>query len=143
MDEWKRGRGGPNASQNPNKGGGGGAHEQSGGDRRCDRGAHGRAGARNPPLAAGADSPAGAITIQTFQFQPARLEVAPGSSVTWTNNDDIEHTVTAGAPEKRTGMFNTALNGKGKTASFTFTEVGTYGFFCDRHNFMHGEIVVK
>lgn len=95
------------------------------------------------PIAADADSPAGAITIQTFQFQPARLEVTPGSSVTWTNNDDIEHTVTEGAPEKRTGMFNTALNGKGKTASFTFTKVGTYGFFCDRHNFMHGEIVVK
>ena len=34
------------------------------------------------PMAAGADSPAEAITIQTFQFQPARLEVTPGSSVT-------------------------------------------------------------
>jgi plastocyanin len=95
------------------------------------------------PMAKGAGTPAGAITIQTFQFQPAQLEVTPGSSVTWTNNDDIEHTVTAGTPDKRTGMFNTALNGKGKIASFTFTKAGTYGFFCDRHNFMHGEIVVK
>lgn len=95
------------------------------------------------PPAARAGGTAGAVTYQTFQIQPTQLEVPSGSTVTWTNNDDIEHTVTAGTPGRRTGMFNQALNGKGKTFSFTFAKAGSYAFFCDRHQFMRGEIVVK
>ncbi len=95
------------------------------------------------PSPAGADGTAGAVTLQTFQVQPARLDVAAGTTVTWTNNDDIEHMVTAGTPERRTGLFNQVLNGKGKTFSFTFSKAGGFAFFCDRHQFMRGEIVVK
>ena len=84
-----------------------------------------------------------AVTIQTFQFQPVPLAVKAGTRVTWTNNDDIEHTVTSGTPESRNGRFNSPLEGKGATFSFTFTEAGTYPYFCDRHNHMRGEIHVK
>jgi len=83
------------------------------------------------------------IAIQTFQFQPARLEVAAGSTVRWTNRDEIEHIVTAGTPERPTGVFRASLDGKGTTMNVVFTTPGDFQYFCDRHQSMRGEIVVK
>ncbi len=84
-----------------------------------------------------------AVTIKTFEFQPVPLAVKAGTRVTWTNTDDIEHTVTSGTPESRDGRFNSPLDGKGATFTFTFTQAGTYPYFCDRHNHMRGEIRVN
>ena len=88
-------------------------------------------------------TPAQEIEIQTFQFQPSRLEVNAGSTVRWTNIDDIEHIVTSGTPEQRSGMFRASLDGKGKTMNVAFAKAGNYSYFCERHQFMRGEIVVK
>lgn len=90
-----------------------------------------------------ADQKDASITIKTFQFRPTPLEVRTGTRVTWTNTDDIEHTVTSGTPESRAGWFNSKLAGKGTTFSFTFTQPGTYPYFCDRHQSMRGEVRVK
>jgi len=86
--------------------------------------------------------PGAAVTIQTFQFQPRVLEVPAGSRVTWANQDDIEHTVTAGTPERRDGRFDTPLPGKGASFGVTLGQPGTYPYFCDRHQSMRGEIRV-
>ena len=83
------------------------------------------------------------ITIQTFQFKPAKLEVKAGTQVTWINQDDIRHTVTSGALEKKDGRFDAPLVGKGKSFSFTFSQPGTYSYFCERHEHMRGEIQVR
>ena len=83
------------------------------------------------------------INIQTFQFQPKQLEVKAGATVTWVNQDDIRHTVTSGAPDNKDGRFDATLAGKGTKFSFTFSQPGTYTFFCDRHQHMRGEITVK
>jgi plastocyanin len=92
----------------------------------------------------GASSQTGStITIQTFQFKPAQLEVKAGTQVTWTNQDDIRHTVTSGTPEKKDGRFDAPLAGKDKSFSFTFSQPGTYVYFCDRHEHMQGEIQVR
>src|SRR5262245_42489176 len=47
------------------------------------------------------------VEVRTFQFTPDTLRVSAGTRVEWTNGDDIEHTITAGTPEKR----DTRLNG--------------------------------
>lgn len=86
--------------------------------------------------------PAAAVTIQLFQFQPGRLEIKAGATVTWVNEDDILHTVTLGTPEKRSGSVSFNLSGKGATASFTFEHPGEYEYFCDRHQSMRGRILV-
>jgi len=83
------------------------------------------------------------VTIQTFQFKPAKLEVKAGTQVTWINQDDIRHTITSGAPEKKDGRFDAPLPGKGKSFSFTFSQPGTYSYFCERHEHMRGEIEVR
>ena len=74
---------------------------------------------------------------------PDRLEVKTGTKITWTNQDEIVHTVTSGTPETRDGRFGSPLNGKGTTTSVTFTEPGTYPYFCERHQSMQGEIRVQ
>lgn len=88
-------------------------------------------------------TPTQAVTIDTFQFKPRDLEIREGTKVVWTNEDDVQHTVTSGTPEGRTELFNTLLNGKGARFEFTFAQAGTYRYFCNRHQHMRGEIVVK
>jgi plastocyanin len=85
----------------------------------------------------------GDVEVKVFQFRPGRLDVKAGASVTWVNQDDISHTVTAGVPEAPSGRFDAGLAGKGTSASVTFAEPGTYPYFCRRHQAMRGEIRVQ
>ncbi len=87
--------------------------------------------------------PGSAITIRVFQFQPGQIDVKGGTAVTWTNQDDIEHTVTSGSPERPDGRFNARLAGKGATFASTFSQPGTYPYFCSRHQSMRGEVRVN
>ena len=87
--------------------------------------------------------PTPAVDIQLFQFQPRAVEVKTGTTITWTNRDDIEHTVTSGDPEHRTGRFDVRLAGRGTTTTVKFSEPGVYPYFCDRHPSMRGEIRVS
>jgi plastocyanin len=91
---------------------------------------------------AAAQPPQG-VTVQIFQFKPTPIEVPVGSRVTFTNQDDITHTVTSGTPESRDGKFNHPLAGKGATAAVELTQRGVYPYFCERHRSMRGEITVK
>ncbi len=73
------------------------------------------------------------VSVHVFQFQPGTVDVDAGEPVTWTNGDDIEHTITAGQPEQRSALFDLRLPGRGASATFTFTEPGGYHYFCGRH----------
>ena len=86
-------------------------------------------------------------------FQPNPLHIAPGTTVRWTNEDEILHTVTSGTrtyddqhlqKEIVAGPpgFDFQLNGKGATAMFTFTQAGTFSYLCSRHPGMDAQIVV-
>jgi plastocyanin len=92
-------------------------------------------------------SPAGGqsdptVAVQLFQFRPGTLAVKTGARVIWVNADDIGHTVTAGAPERREGHFDLPLPGKGARAAVTLKAAGRYPYFCERHPHMRGEIRV-
>ncbi len=86
--------------------------------------------------------------IKDFVFVPADLEVAVGTTVTWTNRDRFGHTVTSGPPGEPTGAFDLVLgltndaDTTGMTASHTFDEAGTFEFFCRYHPSMVGTITV-
>jgi plastocyanin len=83
------------------------------------------------------------VTIKLFQYQPGRMEVKAGTTVKWMNEDEIFHTVSAGEPGKNGGGFDGVLDGKGKSFSFTFSQPGTYSYYCERHEHMRGEIEVR
>ena len=94
------------------------------------------------------------VEIADFAFDPDPLDVSVGEKVTWTNTDDILHTVTSGVPKEQgvpgvskdkaadpDGLFDERLD-LDATYTFTFDEPGEYTYFCDIHAGMQGTVVV-
>src|SRR3954454_11386502 len=93
-----------------------------------------------PPAFAG-DAPATAqVGIDNFTFSPPVLTIARGTKVTWTNHDDIPHTVTSSQDpaHMRSPVLDTD-----ETYSLTFEKPGTFGFFCSLHPHMQSQVVVR
>jgi plastocyanin len=86
---------------------------------------------------AAAGGGAGAVTVAGFEFTPGEVEVAVGDEVTWSNEDDTTHTVTADD-----GSFDHSLDGAGTSAAQTFDEAGEYAYHCEIHASMQGTVVV-
>jgi plastocyanin len=87
----------------------------------------------------GADNAPVAVKIDNFSFSPQTITVAIGTEVTWTNQDDIPHTVVS---DDKTTFKSKALDTDDKF-SFTFNKPGTYPYFCSIHPKMTGQIVVQ
>ena len=87
--------------------------------------------------------PGSVVMTQLFQYQPGRLEIKAGTTVTWVNQDEIQHTVTLGTPESRNAAVSLPLPRQGATASFTFDHPGDYEYFCERHQSMLGQIHIQ
>ena len=77
------------------------------------------------------------VTIDNFTFNPPELTVKVGDTVTWTNRDDIPHTVVSA------GKFKSSALDTDNTFSFTFTQAGDYKYFCSLHPHMTGTIKVE
>jgi len=90
-------------------------------------------------LFARADAPAGAVSIDNFTFGPASLTVKAGTTVTWTNKDDIPH----GIASSNNAFTRSKALDTDDSYSFTFTTPGTYQYFCYVHPHMVGAIVVQ
>lgn len=82
------------------------------------------------------------VAIKGFAYTPSPLQVPVGATVTWVNGDAIVHSVTSGTPEMPGPAFDSQLFDEGQSFTFTFTQPGTYPYFCTRHTFMRGEITV-
>jgi plastocyanin len=78
------------------------------------------------------------VKIDNFSFGPATLTVPAGTTVTWTNRDDIPHTVVS-----TDGVFKSKVLDTDDKFSYTFSKTGTYPYFCSIHPKMTGKIVVQ
>jgi plastocyanin len=87
--------------------------------------------------AAHAEDAANSVTIDNFTFAPAELKVKVGDTVTWTNHDDIPHTIVSA------GKFRSKTLDTDNSFSFTFTAAGDYKYFCSLHPHMTGMIKVE
>ena len=96
----------------------------------------------DPTPSPSAEIPAAAIGIEGFTFDPPSLTVEAGTIVTWTNREDAFHTVTSGTPEAPDGAFDSGEMDTDDTFEHAFPVAGTYAFFCTRHPFMDGVVVV-
>lgn len=83
------------------------------------------------------------VDIKLFQFKPKELAVKVGTTVTWTNADAIEHSVTAGEPGKPSATFDSGFFIKGGSYAHTFAAPGSYAYFCKRHPSMHAVVKVE
>ena len=74
------------------------------------------------------------VTVKTFDFQPDPLVVPAGTTITFLNEDAIDHTVTAGTRENPTPeVFDGELPEQGSTFELTLDDAGTYDYFCEIH----------
>jgi plastocyanin len=78
------------------------------------------------------------VKIDNFSFGPGASTVAVGTTVTWTNRDDIPHTVVS-----TDGVFKSKVLDTDEKFSYTFTKAGTYPYFCSIHPKMTGKVVVQ
>jgi plastocyanin len=78
------------------------------------------------------------VKIDNFSFGPAAVTVLAGTTVTWTNHDDVPHVVTSDDKSFR----SKALDTDDKFA-YTFTKPGTYAYYCAIHPKMTAKVVVQ
>jgi plastocyanin len=79
-----------------------------------------------------------AVRIDNFVFGPQAITVPVGTTVTWTNSDDIPHTAVS-----TDGVFKSKVMDTDEKFSYTFTKVGTYSYYCSVHPKMTGQVVVR
>ena len=80
------------------------------------------------------------VKIDNFSFGPVTLTVPVGTAVTWTNRDDIPHTVVSTDDPK---AFKSKVLDTDEKFSFTFSKAGTYPYFCSIHPKMTGKVIVQ
>jgi plastocyanin len=80
------------------------------------------------------------VKIDNFSFGPATLTVPVGTSVTWTNRDDIPHTVVSTDDPK---TFKSKVLDTDEKFTYTFSKAGTFPYFCSIHPKMTGKVIVQ
>ena len=107
------------------------------------RGSNGMHFVRIGDVPPGGDTPAaaadaGQVVVDNFSFTPASTAVPVGTTVKWTNHDDIPHNVVS--PERK---FKSPVLDTDEVFSHTFEAVGTYKYYCSIHPRMTGQVVVR
>ena len=102
----------------------------------------------------GTTPPRAAVHVNLLAFGPSPLTVSQGTTVTWTDDEPVTHTVTSGAVtgvdpatglrtgQAKDGRFDGRLEGRGSTFAHRFDEPGTFGYFCEIHLGMNATVVV-
>ena len=83
------------------------------------------------------------IFIQGMAFSPATKTISVGTTIKWTNKDNTTHTVTSGTPGSPSGLFDSGNLGNNGVFSFTFSQAGTFKYYCKIHSSMTGTITVQ
>ncbi|MFO7779006.1 MAG: plastocyanin/azurin family copper-binding protein [Nitriliruptoraceae bacterium] len=89
-----------------------------------------------------ASTSAPTVVVRDIAFQEPSLTVAAGTTVTWSNEDGVGHTVTSGTPDAPTEVFDEELP-SGTEVQITLDEPGTYAYWCRIHPSMTAEVVVE
>ncbi|MDP2628271.1 MAG: cupredoxin family copper-binding protein [Nanoarchaeota archaeon] len=79
------------------------------------------------------------VDVVGFSFSPSEIKIKVGETITWTNYDSAQHTITSDSGNE----LNSEYLSKGETYSHTFTEKGVYEYHCIPHPYMKGRIIVE
>ena len=75
--------------------------------------------------------------VKSYRFEPERIVIEAGETVTWANEDNFTHSVQVN------GQGDHEV-GRGKSVSITFATPGTYRYVCTLHRRdMEGEVIVR
>lgn len=78
------------------------------------------------------------VIILNNTYDPTLIVVKVGTTVTWTNKENIKHSVTSDE-----GIFESGDMKKGNQYQFTFATAGYYFYHCSYHYGMKGTVLVK
>jgi len=78
------------------------------------------------------------VKIDNFTFAPSSITIAPGTTVTWVNEDDIPHTIV-----ESNRAFKSKVLDTDDSFSYTFSTPGEVEYFCSLHSHMTGKIIIK
>lgn len=84
-------------------------------------------------------APGTPVGISNFLYEPQELQVAPGTKVTWTNNDSAPHNVQDLSDLKIPISRDLA---QGWAFSITYEKPGSYPYVCGLHTWMTGTVKV-
>ena len=99
---------------------------------------HGQGGTDAPLTGDQPNLPVSSVTIDNFSFSPTPITVPVGTTLTWTNHDDVPHTVVADDQQFKSKALDTD-----EKFSHTFTKPGTYSYFCSIHPKMVAKVIVE
>jgi plastocyanin len=85
-----------------------------------------------------APKPEEQVKIDNFSFIPETLTVKAGTTVTWVNKDDVPHTVVS-----TTKKFSSHVLDTDDKYDHTFTDPGTYEYYCSVHPHMKAKVIVQ
>jgi len=80
------------------------------------------------------------VVMQNIQFDPSSVSVKAGNTVTWTNNESVQHDVTADD-----GSFKSGQPGgmkQGDKYEHAFDKAGSFAYKCTIHPNMTGTVEV-
>ncbi|HUZ01900.1 MAG TPA: cupredoxin family copper-binding protein [Thermomicrobiaceae bacterium] len=95
--------------------------------------------AMTPPAADATPEATDQVTIDNFSFRPRTVVVPAGATVTWTNHDDVPHTVTSNMP----GLFGSPALDTNEHYTHRFDTSGSYAYHCAIHPIMTGTVIVQ
>ena len=93
---------------------------------------------KNPTKPSGPEQTT-SVSISNFAFSPSSIQVSVGDTVTWTNNQNVNHTVTSDQGSE----LNSPSFGQGQTYKHVFMTAGTYPYHCSLHTSMKGSVTVQ
>lgn len=79
------------------------------------------------------------IEIKGYKFSPETMTVKVGTTVTWTNQDNVRHSVIVDGTDGP----KSELLAKGESYSYTFKTAGTFNYFCGPHPYMKASVTVE
>ncbi len=79
-----------------------------------------------------------AVAIENYAYQPDPITVAHGTTVVWTNRDEVQHTVVSNDK-----LFSSPQLETNQHFEFTFKKTGTFAYFCSLHPEMKGKVIVE
>jgi amicyanin len=82
------------------------------------------------------------INMHNSAYQPANIQVRVGTTVTWTNQDEVPHTVTFRNDMPGNSMMGSSMMTHGQSFSYTFRMPGTYHYYCTVHPSMVATVTV-
>lgn len=107
----------------------------------CSSNSSNQSTAKSPTATQTLQSDMNGITIEKFAFNPPTLTVKPGTTVIWTNRDGVDHTIVSDPGSA--GQFKSEKLANGASYSFSFTQPGTFTYYCSIHPSMKGTIIVQ